>query len=231
MRKYLDNSGYQSSIAFVQNELYKGKIIYPAYENIFFSYFISNPKVVIVGQDPYYNGISEFGRYIPYATGIGFESNTVATPQSLSVLHKLMCRDENIRLDRNFNSNTQSNRLSYLIDQGVMLTNMLLTVEHGKPYSHSVFDYIGTKLSPNWEQVTTYIMSNLSYDNRHRPMVFILMGKAASALKDYIQPNHCCILCPHPARVNLSKYAKVFPFLWANQYLMKYNETDIRWTI
>ena len=66
-----------SSIKFVESELRKGKLILP-YKDLIFRSYSENyvPKVIIIGQDPYYNGKIEFGRFVPYSTGIAFECAT-----------------------------------------------------------------------------------------------------------------------------------------------------------
>lgn len=231
MRKYIERADYKSSLIFLQKEIERGKIIYPSYENIFLSYFINRPKVVIVGQDPYYNGRFEHGVYTPYATGVGLESNTVKIPQSLEVFYKLLIIDEKIRFGDDFTYTYLPNKLDYLLEQGVMLTNLILTVEHNLPYSHSVFNYIGNEIAPNWEKFTTTVMYNLSYDNWNIPMVFILMGDAPSIIKNYIHRNHLCITCPHPARKNSARFTGIHPFLRANEYLTYNQETPIKWMV
>lgn len=229
MIRYLNSYSnlIEKSMMFVDDEIAKGKIIYPYRENILQGYNITDPKVIIVGQDPYYSGKVENGVYVPYATGVGFECGTASKAQSLQFLQWLMCRDSgNESLVPK-----QPNSLQYLMNQGVMLTTSVLTVEHGKPNSHSMYNYVGVEVSPVWENVTRGVIHSYSYYNRERPIVFMLFGRAANEFSQVVDRNHLVITGAHPARVNKKYYEDFYPFRLANQYLTNYGEKKVQWTI
>lgn len=221
----------RSTVDYLNNEIRLNKIIYPNFDLLFRSYWgmLDVPKVVIVGQDPYYSGRMEFDMYVPFYTGLAFEVNTVSKAQSLQVLQKLMIRDDALFYGYD-NNVSQPNKLDYLSNQNVMLTNMILSVEHGLPGSHSMVNTFGTNPSPYWEEFTKYMLGSLSYLHKYKPMVFILFGRLASTLKQVIQANHLVIEAPHPARTNMKAYANIFPFAQTNEYLSYRGRDTIRWT-
>lgn len=221
-----------SSITFVEQELRKGKLILPYKDLILRSYnenFI--PKVVIIGQDPYYSGKIEYGRFVPYSTGIAFECSTIDKSQSLETLQKLMCIDNKILTGNDVDYKSQPNDLSYLRSQHVMLTNMCLTVEYGKPGSHFADKHLGLEISPMWEMFTLKNMNHLSYTYYDRPIVFILCGLYAYSVSTVIHPNHLAIKIPHPARNSISKFKNLNPFVTANRYLESNRCSGILWAI
>lgn len=103
----------------------KGKIIYPAQENIFHALQAVAPddvKVVILGQDPYHNP--------GQAMGMSFSvPNDCPAPPSLQNIKKELAYE--------FGENRpMANDLTPWTKQGVLLLNTALTVEYGQAFSH-----------------------------------------------------------------------------------------------
>lgn len=94
------------------------KIIYPKSDEVFKIYKLLSPKdikVVIIGQEPYYNG---------NADGIAFSCKDNISPSLQKMFEAIPNCSYNINLER-------------WVKQGVFLINSYLTVEKGLPLSHS----------------------------------------------------------------------------------------------
>jgi len=110
-----------------------------------FKFLISNPKVIIVGQDPYSTG---------NATGTGFAvDKNVDIPPSLSVIIQTLEKLNGETID-NFDRT-----LGYWEEQGVMIMNSALSVQKNSPSTHAflwkafitkLITYIEEKYSPIW---------------------------------------------------------------------------------
>ena len=190
------------------DKLYSLKTIYPKKEDIFrcFNFFdVEDTKVVIIGQDPYYN---------PHqANGLSFSVNKdVKIPKSLFNIFKELNNDLNIK-------RTNSD-LTDWAKQGVLLLNANLTVEKSKPLSHRYL---------NWEKYTDFIISELSKQTKN--VVYILWGNNAINKAKLIDKNNNLILkSSHPSP--LSAFVSFFnskPFSKANNYLKKHHRKTINW--
>ena len=189
-------------------QLYLISKVYPPKQEIFrcFNYFnIEDTKVVIIGQDPYYNPNQ--------ANGLAFSVNSgVKTPKSLVNIFK--------ELESDLKINRTNTDLTDWAKQGVLLLNTSLTVESGKANSHHYL---------NWSKYTDLIIKYLSQHVKH--VVYILWGNNAiekAKLSD--KENNCIITSSHPSP--LSAFVSFFnskPFSKTNEYLTKYNRTPIKW--
>ena len=130
--------------------------MFPPKEDIFnaFKYFEpEQTKVVIIGQDPYHQP--------GQANGLTFSvSPGVKIPPSLRNIFKEMGK-----------TNVESGDLTYLAKQGVLLINTTLTVQVGKPNSHSNI----------WKGFTKNLIKNLS--EKVDTPVFMLWGNHAKKWK------------------------------------------------
>lgn len=183
-------SPYMTEIANFLNERRKVAVVYPEQQNIFRAYKLStfeHTKVVILGQDPYHDGSAD-GLAFSYLNG-----SKKPVQKSLDLIIKEIERDvyDGFNLDFDYN-------LGYMARQGVLLLNAALTVEHGKPQSHS---HIG------WDRFVKITLYELLKDLR--PRVFMFWGNIAQTLYGVVQEkmreqnvaagNHLILYAKHPA--------------------------------
>ncbi len=166
------------------NEEYDSKNVFPLKENIFRVYkmlSIEQIKVVILGQDPYHTK--------GMADGIAFSvsNNDLKAPPSLNNIFKEIKRDLGI-----INTNKD---LTKWVEQGIFLLNTTLTVEEGKPASHS-------KLG--WEKLTIETVKQIS-ENQNK-VIFLLWGNYAQNFEKYIDTNkHIVLKTSHPSPLSVNK--------------------------
>lgn len=196
-------------IEFVNSE-YKqqSKKIYPSYQDVFKAYEkckLEKVKVVIIGQDPYFNGC---------ANGMAFSSNfeNIKTT-SLSTIFKEIERSEGI--------NNTNYKLDKWAEQGVLLINRVLTVREGSPGSHS---------GKGWEEFTNTVIEVLN--DLDRKIIFMLWGSKAKELKPLIDNKKNYILeTSHPAaRGDYNKFVGSNIFKKCNDLLRENNLKEIDWS-
>ena len=208
----LNNNGFFDSlnkpISFLEKELLDNKDISPAIENIFNAFKYCNfesTKVVIFGQDPYFqSGI---------ANGLAFSvDEDQIIPASLKNIYKEIKDDIGP-------SKNKSGCLKSWAKQGVLLLNTALTVEVSKPGSHS---------NIGWDN---FIYDIIKLINNKPNVVFILWGKHAQKYIRYLNnKNHLILYGPHPSP--LSAYRGFFGskhFSKCNNYLIRNNLKEIDW--
>lgn len=184
------------------------KHILPARENVFRA-FRETPfeqvKVVILGQDPYPTKT--------HAIGLAFSvpPSLKPLPKSLINIHTELEKDTGIR--------RLNGDLTGWTAQGVFLLNTALTVQEGKPGSHTEM----------WRKFTNNVIRGLSEQREN--LVFILWGNHAISKARLIDDNrHMIITSAHPSP--LSAYRGFFgskPFTRTNTYLQSKNITPIKW--
>ncbi len=173
--------------------------IYPSSTDIFKVFNLcsyKDIKVVILGQDPYYNP--------SVADGIAFSSQIDGyIPPSLENIYKEIDSD---LYDNKFNV-MRSPNLDFLVKQGVFLYNTALTVEIAMPGSHINV----------WKKFTEEVLKKL---NDNDPTVFMLWGNYAKGYKKYItNDKHLILESGHPSPLSANKG------LWfGNKHFSKANE-------
>lgn len=158
----------------------KTKTIYPKQDDVFNAYKLTpydKVRVVIIGQDPYFNPDE--------AHGLSFSvKNAIKLPPSLRIIFKAIEQTiyGGFKID-------QDPDLTRWANQGVFLLNRTLTVEKGKPLSHKGY---------GWDLFTAKTIDLLNRsDNK---ICYLLMGKEAQTVKDYINKDKHVIFCvEHPA--------------------------------
>lgn len=190
----------------------ESKVIYPEKDKVLYSLesMDSDVKVVIIGQDPYYNP--------GQANGLSFSvsKDCVKLPPSLKNIFKELKSDiENVEISGHGD-------LSCWSKQGVLLLNSFLTVEKNKPSSHS-------KLG--WDLITDDIVSYLN--NNYSNLVFILWGNyAQNKGKNIDRCKHFVIETPHPSPFSARKgFFGSKPFSKTNEYLYENNKSIINWDV
>lgn len=169
---------------------------------------LNSIKVVIVGQDPYYNKEK--------ATGLAFSvPKNVPIPPSLLNIYKEMHTDVGCYIPNHGNLDT-------LAKQGVLLINSVLTVREGLPNSHQNF---------GWETFVNNALELVSScDN---PIVFILWGNQAKRKKPLLNNDKHLILegC-HPSPLSARRgFFGCKHFSAANKFLLANGVSPIDWQI
>ncbi|HEY8279968.1 MAG TPA: uracil-DNA glycosylase [Bdellovibrionota bacterium] len=197
--------------AFLRQEAARSKKIYPRGPDIFNAFNhtpLNKVKAVILGQDPYHGPGQAHGLCFSVRDG-------VPPPPSLKNIFKEMHSDLGLPIPNTGN-------LTSWADQGVLLLNTVLTVEHGQAGSHR---------NRGWEKFTDRAIEVLSA--RAKPIVFLLWGNFAHAKAQMIQsPPHRILKAPHPSP--LSAHNGFFGcrhFSQANALLKKWGEQEIDWSL
>ena len=183
--------------------------IFPPKNQVFAAFnlmAVADVKVVILGQDPYPT--------VGYANGFCFSVNpNNKIPKSLKNIFIELKDDIGKKIPL-------SGDLSKWVNQGVFLLNTILTVENGKPESHSKI---------GWEEFTDAIIQLLSFRNSN--LVFLLWGAKAEKKRALIdEKKHLVLIAPHPSP--LSAYRGFFGckhFSKTNTFLLSKGKPIISW--
>lgn len=187
------------------NELLK-ETTYPSYENMFYAFSAMGdkpPKVLILGQDPYHTPGT--------ANGLAFSVNRgCKVPPSLRNIFKAL---EN---DIDGFSTPKHGDLTKWAQEGVLMLNTALSVEQGKPGSHL----------KAWQPFTERLIEVVT--ETFCPLVILLWGGKAKALKKHISGVHNVLEFVHPSplgsRGQFERNCKHFSE--TNRLLGKGNEID-----
>ncbi len=204
-------SAWQRALSMVERQ-YERSIVFPAKENLFKVFDLIAPedvKIVIIGQDPYHQA--------GQANGIAFSvSKTIAKPPSLKNIFKEIKRDLGIEPPTHGD-------LTKWVEQGVLLLNCVLSVEEGKPGSHSGI---------GWEVFTNHVIHALAMDET--PKVFMLWGNHAK-LKSKLIPQdkiHLVLETSHPSPLSFNAgFNGCMHFSIANKFLKEMHREEIDWNL
>lgn len=202
---------FAAIVEFLKKEKAAGKTIYPA-GPLIFNAFNSTPvdavKVVLLGQDPYHGPNQAHGLSFSVQPG-------VTPPPSLVNVFKELHDDLGVDMPRTGN-------LQPWADQGVLLLNAALTVEHRQANSHAKI---------GWERFTDAVIRGISEEKDH--VVFIFWGKFAQSKAVLVdEKKHLVIKNAHP-----SPYAAAYgffgsrPFSKTNAFLQKHGLEPINWDL
>lgn len=193
---------------FLKNE-YSNYTIYPPMEEIFNAFKItplSKVKVVILGQDPYYNQGQAMGLSFSVKDGI-------KPPPSLVNIYREISNDLNQEI------NISSGNLTHWAEQGVFLLNTTLTVRDGEPLSHK---------GHGWEIFTDNVIKALNENDN--PKVFLLWGNNAKDKKNLItNKNHLILEAGHPSPLSARYFYGCRHFSKTNDFLIKNGLKPIKW--
>lgn len=169
---------------------------------------LNQTRVVIVGQDPYHTP--------GYAHGLAFSvEKTAPIPKSLQNIFKELERDCNIKMP-------QHGDLSHWAEQGILLLNIILTVERNKPLSHD--DWQWQNLTMRCIQVLNELDSSI---------IFVLWGRCAQSCRHLItNKKHFILTAAHPSPLSAHKgFFNCEHFSTINQILKHLNQKTIEWAI
>ncbi|MDV3168008.1 MAG: uracil-DNA glycosylase [Candidatus Phytoplasma stylosanthis] len=199
---------FKNILFFLRKQIEQKKQIFPSYHNIFKAFELTpwhNTKVILLGQDPYH-GLNQ-------AHGLSFSVANAKTPPSLKNIFKELKQDIGLI--------TMNNDLSVWAQEGVLLLNVILTVNKNEPLSHQ---------NIGWEHFTTNIFKCL---NQKKNLVYILWGKFAQSYASYINTkNNYIIKSPHPSPFSAHRgFFGSKPFSRTNKYLIYHNIKPINWNL
>ena len=214
------NKPYMQALrTFLSQEKAAGKTIYPP-SPLIFNAFNHTPfdavRVVIIGQDPYHG--ENTGQAQAHGLSFSVPLGLDLLP-SLQNIFKEIAADLNIKMSPRVN---QSGDLTPWANQGVLLLNATLTVEHAKAGSHQ---------NKGWEQFTDAAIAAL---NSHREgLVFVLWGSYAQKKGDVIDSKkHLVLKSVHPSPLSAHRgFFGNHQFSTINQYLIKLGQTPIDWQV
>ncbi|HEG5395541.1 TPA: uracil-DNA glycosylase [Campylobacter coli] len=185
-------------------------IIYPP-ANLTFNAFNLTPldglKIVLLGQDPYHQPNQAMGLSfsVPYGVKI---------PPSLLNIYKELKTDLSIEPSK-------SGDLSSWAKQGILLLNSILSVEAGKPASHS---------SWGWQEFSDAVISKLSLEKSG--LIFMLWGNYAKSKKALIDTNkHFILEAAHPSPLARTGFLGCKHFSKANEILRNLGKYPINWQL
>ena len=173
---------------------------------------LDNLKVVILGQDPYFNE-HKFG---PEAHGLCFSVRKgIPMPPSLRNIFKEI--NDSIYGGNQIRTETD---LTDWADQGVLLLNASLTVIAKKPNSHADL---------GWHALTDDIIRTISEQKKN--VVFMLWGSFAQKKAQLIdQTRHLILQTSHPSPLSAHRgFLGSGVFIKCNEYLGKNNISPIIW--
>lgn len=184
---------------------YNSANVFPDRRNIFRAFRVCPPenlKVIILGQDPYHDVTATEDGYQPKATGLAF-ANPETSPglnPSLRIIKRRVEHDFStveLYFDKTFMDWAK---------QGVLLLNTALTVEQGKPGSH-------TELWEIWTKKALLLMPKAKA---------FLWGAKAAGFSPFFSRGSEVLICEHPA------YAARKGRLWDCDHFIKTPEIEWR---
>lgn len=204
-----DKPYMQTLKSFLKSEKEKGKIIYPKGDDIFNAMNTTSfekLRVVILGQDPYHGEGQAHGLSFSVPDGI-------KPPPSLMNIYKELAQEYNVPIPK-------SGNLTRWAEQGVLLLNATLTVEHSLAGSHQ---------NKGWEIFTDAIIRAIN--DHHTHIVFMLWGSYAQKKGAFIdRTKHLVLEAPHPSPLSAHRgFLGCGHFKAANAYLEKNNLGSISW--
>lgn len=201
------------------------KKLYPKPELLFNAFNItsfSDLKVVILGQDPYFNCEYHDRKISPQAMGLSFSvPKDIKIPSSLNNIYANMIKYKNLKYKPSHGN------LEFWAYQGCLLLNTSLTVIDGQKNCHST----------DWRWITNDIIKYIS--DKKDYVIFVLWGNDALKKLELIDiKKHDVIISSHPSGLSVNKklkqyseFANLDHFGEINNLLEKNNFEKIFWQI
>jgi uracil-DNA glycosylase len=211
-------SEYMAALmAFLATEKAAGKEIYPKESEWFRALDLTplgNVRVVILGQDPYPSAGNAHGLSFSVKPG-------VTIPGSLRNIYKELQSDLGIKP-------AAHGFLESWAQQGVLMLNDILTVEHGSPLSHK---------NRGWERFTSAVLALVNASET--PVVFMLWGDKAKAKAGLLDDSayggkHLVLATSHPSSMG-GAFNRGFNgckhFSRCNAFLLAHGLDPIDWAL
>ena len=205
---------YRELVDKVQEE-YENETCYPPEDKIFNALNLcpfDKVKVVIMGQDPYFNPGQAMGLSFSVPEG-------VQLPPSLKTLYRA--------LGINLNGiNQPSGDLTRWAEQGVLLLNTVLTVREKQANSHRKY---------KWRLFTDAVVRALNEEREH--IVFMLWGRIAQRKERLVHVDndrHMVLKAIHPSPLAVCRKGEwdgKEHFMCCNKYLNEYGIAPVDWTV
>ena len=214
LKDEMDEPYYRELVDKVQKE-YENETCYPPEDKIFNALNLcpfDKVKVVIVGQDPYFNPGQAMGLSFSVPEGIQL-------PPSLQTLYRAL----KISLDT---SDKPSGNLMNWVGQGVLLLNTTLTVRKDKPNSHRKY---------KWWRFTDAVIRALDAEREH--IVFMFWGRIAQRkerLVHVVNDRHLVLKAIHPSPLAVRRKGEwdgKEHFTCCNKYLNEHGIAPIDWMV
>jgi len=192
--------------------------------NAFRATSLNNLKVVIIGQDPYFNHEMFNGRAVSQAMGLSF-----SVPRNFAVPSSLVNIYSNLYKNKHILKIPQHGDLSMWAYQGCLLLNTALTVLDG-PHNKECHLLL-------WKRYTDHIIKYISTNCDN--IVFVIWGaKAYEKLNLVDLDKHKTVISSHPSGLSASSPMKNYPafincdtFGQINKYLIEWHKEPIIWDI
>lgn len=207
------------------SECKNGTKLYPFPEKVFSAFNITSLndiKVVIIGQDPYFNSEYYNGQSVPQATGLSF-----SVPMGMNIPSSLQNIFANQLKFKQIYNKPNHGDLTFWACQGCLMLNTALTVIDGRKNCHSSM----------WKWATDKIIEYIS--NECDYVVFIMWGAPAYGKINLIDiDKHDVIISSHPSGLSANKGMKQFPsfneqnhFGLVNEKLRQHKKDEIMWQL
>lgn len=200
----------------------KSATIFPLLEDTFKSLRCKNPKVLLLGQDPYHNPDDKNKNIPGSAIGLSFclpKNATYINPSFQSIQKEVETNGYTV--------DKKSGNISRWVEEGVILLNSALTVNRSDAGSHTAI----------WAEFTEKLIEYLSEKYN---LVWLLWGKDAQAFDGSIKnrSNQLILKSSHPMPLAAYKSSGGNPaFIGSgfctktNEWLVKRNKSIINWSI
>lgn len=193
-------------------------IIHPMPEFVFNAFNLTSLKklkVVVIGQDPYFDHEDYKKRIVPQAMGLSFSVPIgVKIPSSLRNIYSNLVKYKHIE------SIPGHGNLESWAEQGCLMLNTSLTVKDGS-LNKNCHQFLWSWFT---DEVIDYISTNK--DN----VIFVLWGSHALNKKDLIDvKKHKVIVSSHPSGLSVGKPLKEYPAFNARDHFGEINETLEEW--
>jgi len=201
---------------FLVAEKRAGRRVYPPGPQMFAAMNlvpVDDVRVVIIGQDPYH-GPNQ-------AMGLSFSvPPSQPVPPSLRNIYKEIQEDLATSEDLPVDQAQISGDLTHWAEQGVLLLNAVLSVEHAKAASHQ---------GKGWEQFTDVLVQRLA--NRREGLVFLLWGSYAQKKMTQVSGDrHHLLKAPHPSPLSAHRgFLGCKHFSNTNRLLKQQGQPPIQW--
>lgn len=189
----------------------RSQTIYPPHSEVFSAFELTpyqQIKVLLLGQDPYYQKNQAHGLCFSVKPGI-------KPPPSLKNIYRELQQDLGFPI-------AHHGYLANWAKQGILMLNAVLTVREGQANSHK---------NQGWELFTDEVIKKVN--EKPDPVIFVLWGGYAGKKVKLINTNkHLVIQSAHPSP--LSAHHGFFgskPFSAINTALRIWNKPQIDWEL